>query len=74
MKTLKTLAFASLVAFSTLAFTACDNKKAEGTEGADTTIITPATDDLLQDETDNAEENMMQADTSMMNQADSTGR
>ncbi len=62
MKFIKTLAFASLVTFSALAFTACDNKKAEGTTDADTTTVI-IEEDIL-DETDNASENMMmQSDT-----------
>lgn len=72
MKTIKTLAFASLVAFSTLAFTACNNSGSTNEATADTTAVTP--EDLIQDETTNSVDDgsMMEAqqDTTA---ADSTG-
>lgn len=65
MKTIKTIAFASLVAFSTLAFTACGSKSGSE-ETADTTVIINESD-LLQD-ADDAANNMMEAvDTAAAN-------
>ncbi|WP_375558758.1 hypothetical protein ACE193_13530 [Bernardetia sp. OM2101] len=59
MKTLKTIAFASLVAFSTLTFTACDGTKSSDAT-TDTTAVEVTTEDLL-NEADNAADNMMEA-------------
>ncbi len=59
MKSIKTLAFASLVAVSTLAFTSCDNKKAEGTTDTDTTNV--IIDETLINETVDDASNMMEA-------------
>ncbi len=68
MKTIKTLAFASLVAFSTLAFTACGGAKSGDDAATDSTAVEVSEGDLLQDETtnavDNSAENMMEVQDS----------
>lgn len=71
MKSIKTLAFASLVAFSTLAFVSCGG--ASTTEAtADTTAVeTP--EGMLQDETDNAAENMMETTDSTAKDSTAAG-
>jgi hypothetical protein len=69
MKTIKTLAFASLVAFSTLAFTACGGAKSGDDAATDSTAVEVSEGDLLQDETTNAVDNsanMMEADSTVV--------
>jgi hypothetical protein len=63
MKSIKTLAFASLIAFSTLAFTACGSKSGDDAAADSTAVVAP--DDMLQDETTNAvdDASMMQTDS-----------
>ncbi len=58
MKFIKTLAFTSLVAFSTIAFTACGEKKAEGTT-EDTEIIIE--EDIIDETVVDDASNMMEA-------------
>jgi len=69
MTILKTFAIASLVTFSTLAFTACGGSTSSTEAATDTTAINPA--DMIQ-ETDNSSENTMQADSAATTTADST--
>ena len=69
MNTIKTLAIASLVTFSTLAFTACGGSTSTTEAATDSTavIIEPVIDETATDGS------MMEAqDSSMMNKADST--
>lgn len=69
MKSIKTLAFASLVAFSTLAFTACGTKSGEATTTDSTTVTI---DETVIDETAaSGETDMMQNDTTKV-EGDST--
>lgn len=58
MKSIKTLAFASLVAFSTLTLVACDGTKSSDATNDTTTVII---DETIIDETADDASNMMQA-------------
>jgi len=71
MNAIKTLAIASLVTFSMLAFTSCGGSTSTTEAATDTTVVVPT--DMLQDETDNAAENMMQSQDSTATDSTKTG-
>ncbi|WP_338793556.1 hypothetical protein V9L05_07845 [Bernardetia sp. Wsw4-3y2] len=70
MKSIKTLAFASLVAFSTLTLVACDGTKSSDATNDTTTVII---DETIIDETDDASNMMEAAGDSLEVAADSLG-